>query len=107
MNMILLIGNIGKEPEQFGEKLVFALATSKKYKTSTGEQREDTEWHKCKIWGQKRIEALKPWLKKGDKIAIVGEMTTYVSENKDGEKKYFQEVNVNELEFLSVKRQTD
>jgi single-strand DNA-binding protein len=107
MNLIILIGNVGNKPEQFGERLVFNLATSKKYKTADGEQKEVTEWHKCKIWGEKRVQGLKPYLNKGDKIAIVGEMQYYVSENDAGEKKYFQEVRVNDIEFLSSKKTKD
>jgi len=57
MHKITIIGNLGRDPEMRytpeGQAVVtFSVASSRKYKTSSGEQREETEWFNCSAWGK-------------------------------------------------------
>ena len=73
MNKVILIGNVGSDPEvrQVGESQVvnFSLATSKSYKKKNGEKQTDTEWHNIVIWGN-LSKVIELYVKKGDKLDI-------------------------------------
>ena len=105
MNKVILIGNVGSDPEvrQVGESQVvnFSLATSKSYKKKNGEKQTDTEWHNIVIWGN-LSKVIELYVKKGDKLALEGEIKTEVYE-KDGEKKYATKIICNQMEMLGGK----
>lgn len=108
MNIITLIGRIGKEPESrtFGESMVVnaSLAVSEKRKDKkTGEQREKTTWFNLTIWG-KPGEIFKQYVHKGDKIALTGKIETDQYEDNDGHKRQNWFVNVNSFEFIESKK---
>lgn len=103
LNKISLIGRVGKDPEikhlESGAVVAkFSLATSEKYKDKTGETKEQTEWHNVVIWN-KLVEVVEKWVKKGDLIYLSGKVT-YRSYDKDGETRYFTEINCQELKML-------
>jgi single-strand DNA-binding protein len=104
-NSVQLIGRLGKDPEvkSFGskKKASFSIATSDSYKNQKGEKVEDTQWHNVVIWG-KLAGVAEKYLKKGTEVAIEGKLVHRVYETA-GEKKYFTEVNVNDMVMLGGK----
>jgi single-strand DNA-binding protein len=111
MNTCTLIGRVGKDPEvktfEGGNKVAeFTLATSRKYKNKAGELTEETQWHNLKAWG-KTADIVEKYVKKGDKLAIIGEIKYRSWDDKDGNKKYATEISVNQLEMLGEKPKGD
>ncbi len=100
MNKVILIGNLGKDPEvrQVKDTSVaqFSLATT----TGFGDNKK-TQWHNVTLWG-KTAEVAGQYLKKGNRVCIVGEIN-YREYEKDGEKKFFTEIVSRELEMLTAK----
>lgn len=110
MNRVILIGNLGADPElkytQSGKAMLrMRLATSERWKDQNGERKERTEWHALMLWGP-RAEALSRILRKGDRIACEGKIRTNAWE-KDGEKRYSTEIMVDEVELLGGKGRAD
>ena len=100
MNKVILIGNLGKDPEirqsQSGQAIAnFSLATTKKVK---GEK--VTDWHRCVAFG-KTAEVIGKYVSKGAKLAIDGSIS-YGSYEKEGTKVYTTDIIVNNIEFLSA-----
>jgi single-strand DNA-binding protein len=106
-NSVQLIGRLGKDPEAKsftnGRKVSFSIATSDSYKNAKGEKIEDTQWHNLVIWG-KLGEVAEKYLKKGQEIAVEGKLVYHNYETDKGEKKYFTEINVNEMVMLGGKQ---
>lgn len=107
MNKVLLLGNLGDEPElrhfDGGAKLRFRLATSESWlDKKTGEIRERTDWHTVTLWG-KRAEGLARVLAKGSRVMIEGRLETRSFEV-EGVKRYVTEVNASELYFAGSPR---
>ncbi len=94
INKVILIGNLGKDPEtqtfENGlKKTSFSLATTEVFKTKDGNQH--TEWHNVVLW-QKTAEIAEKWLKKGNQIYLEGRIRTRQWEDKDGNKRYTTEI---------------
>lgn len=105
MNKAILIGRIGNELilKQAGDASVctVSLATSEKYKDkTTGEVKEETEWHICIFWN-KQAEILAKYGGKGGLISVEGKIKTRNYLDKDGQKKYTTEITASTFEFLS------
>jgi len=103
MNKVILIGNVGNDPDvkytASGSAVAnFSLATSEKYKDKSGQRQEKTEWHRLVIWG-KPAEIIGEHLHKGDKLGVEGKLQTRDWEDKDGNKRYTTEVVVTTFEF--------
>jgi single-strand DNA-binding protein len=100
LNKVMLIGNLGRDPEirttQSGKSVAnLNVATTKKWKDSSGIKQERTEWHRVVSFAEKLNDSvIKPYVKKGDKIYIEGELQTRKWE-KDGVDKYSTEVVIN------------
>jgi single-strand DNA-binding protein len=91
MNQVILLGNIGRDPEfrplnSGNSVLSFSLATSSSRKTKEGEWKEETEWHSIKVWGA-RAAGLAKFLEKGRQVMIKGRIKTSQYE-KDGVTRY-------------------
>jgi len=96
LNKVLLIGHLGSDPESrfmtSGNAVTnFSLATNESWKSSEGEIKDKTEWHKVVIFG-KRAETASEYLKKGQLVYIEGRLQTRSWEDKDGVKRYTTEV---------------
>lgn len=106
VNKVILVGNIGKDPEirTAGEIKVanVSLATTEKYKDKKGETVNKTEWHNLVFFG-KLAEIVEKWVKKGSMIYVCGKLE-HNSYEKDGVKKYFTQVNCNEMKMLGGKQ---
>ena len=77
LNKVILIGNVGQDPEvkvmQSGSKVVnFSLATSESWKDKNGEKKENTEWHRVVVYGDKLPDIIGQYVKKGTKLYIEG-----------------------------------
>lgn len=105
-NSVQLIGNLGKDPEvkTFGDKkkVTFSIATTDSYKNQKGEKVQDTQWHNVVIWGGLATVAEK-YLKKGSEVAVEGKLVHRAYETAQGEKKFFTEINVNDMVLLGGK----
>ena len=106
-NRVQLIGHLGDDPEvtKFDSgkvKASFRMATTEKFKNGSGELVEDTQWHQVVIWGG-MAETVEKYFKKGKEVAILGRLTHGSYEDKDGNKKYYTEINANNFEMLGKK----
>jgi single-strand DNA-binding protein len=95
LNRVLLLGNLGADPElkslQGGQAVLkLRLATTETYLDKNQVRQERTEWHRITVWGR-RGEALGKILNKGDSIFVEGRLQTS-SYEKNGEKRYSTEV---------------
>jgi single-strand DNA-binding protein len=104
INKVMLIGNLGRDPEtryaQNGSAVTrFSVATSESWKDRTsGEQQERTEWHNVVCFAR-LAEIAGEYLRKGSKVYIEGSLRTS-SWEANGEKKYRTEINARELQML-------
>lgn len=104
LNKVLLIGNLGQDPEvkftQGGQAVMkLRLATTERYGNKAGERQERTEWHTVVVWGN-RAEALGKILSKGRTIYVEGRLQTRQWEDKEGQKRYTTEINANQILLL-------
>ncbi len=107
-NKVQLIGNLGADPEiktlDGGKKMArFNMATNESYNNSKGEKVTETQWHQVVAWG-KAAELTEKLLFKGSEVAIEGKLVNRVYNNKEGEKKYITEVQLNEMLLLGDKK---
>ncbi len=106
-NKVQLIGNLGNAPEvktlESGKKMArFSVATSESYRNAKGEKVTDTQWHSLVAWG-KVAEIVEKFLTKGKEVAIEGKLINRSYNDKEGNKKYITEIQVNELLLLGSK----
>lgn len=104
VNRVILIGNLGKDPEvrtfESGAiKTTITVATSESYKTKTGEKVENTEWHNVVLW-RGLAEVAEKYLKKGSKVYIEGKLRYRSYEDKEGNKKYITEIEADNMVML-------
>lgn len=103
-NKVQLIGNLGKDPEvktiNTGKKLAkFSMATNETYKNANGERITETQWHNLVAWG-KTAEIAEKYLAKGSEVAIEGKLLNRNYTDKDGNKRYITEIQINDLLIL-------
>jgi single-strand DNA-binding protein len=107
VNKVLLIGNLGKEPESrtAGSSSVcsFTLATSEKIKKNE-EWVTETSWHNVVVWG-KQADFVQKYIKKGDMVYVEGKIKSRSYDDKDGNKKYITEIVAYEIKSLSFKKE--
>ncbi len=108
VNKVILIGNLGKDPElryaPSGSAVAsFSLATSEQWKDQEGNPQERTSWHNIVVWG-KLAEIAAEYLKKGRKVYIEGRLQYRDYETKDGNRRYVTEIVVNDLVMLGSRQ---
>lgn len=97
INKVILIGNLGKDPEvraiEGGRKVArFPLATTETYKDREGNRQEQTEWHNVEFWGAV-AEVIERYLKKGSQIYVEGRLRTRSYQDKEtNQTRYITEV---------------
>jgi single-strand DNA-binding protein len=105
INKVILVGNVGKDPEvkytPSGVALAkFSLATNEKFKDKSGEWQERTEWHNVLAW-QRLAEIVGEYVQKGAKLFIEGRLQTSSWEDRNsGERKYRVEIVARDLVLL-------
>lgn len=108
VNKVILIGNLGKDPEvrvlENGTKLArFPIATSENYiDKSTGERRSITDWHNIVVW-RGLAEVVEKYLTKGQKVYIEGKLKTRSWQDEAGITKYSTEIVADNMTMLSSK----
>ena len=107
-NKVQLIGNLGNAPEvrntESGKKLVrFSVATNESYRNARGEKVTETQWHNLIAWGP-IADIAEKFLVKGTEICVEGKLVNRNYTDKEGNKKYFTEIQVNELLLLGSKQ---
>ena len=107
INKVTLIGNLGGDPEvrhlENGVMVArFSVATNENYRNAKGEKVTETQWHNLVAWG-KVAEIVEKFLTKGKEVAIEGKLVNRSYNDKEGNKKYVTEIQVNELLMLGVK----
>ena len=108
LNRIEIIGNVGQDPniknrQSDGKPIVtFSVATSKRYKTAEGEQREDTQWHKVTAFPGTSEYVIACHTKKGSCVFCAGEMhyDSYMNQQ-TGQTQYYATIHLREFQMLS------
>jgi single-strand DNA-binding protein len=105
INKVILIGNLGKDPEvrysQTGSAIAsFTVATTETWKKQDGSKEELTEWHRIVAFGRLG-EICGEYLSKGSRVYIEGRLQTRKWEDKDGNTRYTTEIVAREMKMLS------
>jgi single-strand DNA-binding protein len=108
VNKVILIGNLGRDPElrytQGGQAVAnFTLATTENWTNKTGEREERTEWHRIVAWGR-TAELCAQYLAKGRTVYLEGRLQTREWENKEGQKQRTTEIHAQTVQFLGSPR---
>jgi len=107
VNKVILLGNVGKDPEvkYFDNDVAvasFSLATSETYKDKSGQKQTKTEWHNITAW-RGLAKLAENYIKKGTQLYIEGKITTRSWDDKDGNKRYTTEIVANTIQMLGKK----
>lgn len=114
LNKVMLIGNVGKDPEvryldgsnnpNSGSTKVatFTLATTERYRDRNGELRENTEWHNIVAW-RNSADVAEKYIRKGTQLYIEGKLRTRSWTDQTGNKRYTTEITVDNLQLLGRK----
>jgi len=110
VNKVILIGNLGKDPEvrttPQGTTLArFSVATSTTWKDASGAKQERTEWHDVVAW-EKLAQICGEYLQKGKQVYVEGSLQTRSWEDQNGQKRYKTEVKANNVIMLSPRDAT-
>ncbi len=119
VNKVILIGNLGKNPDVVAfpqdrnnestsvvKKASFPLATTEYRKTKDGERVEQTEWHNVVCW-RALAEIAEKILRKGTQLYVEGKLQTRSWEDKEGNKRYITEVVADNFTVLANKNRSD
>jgi single-strand DNA-binding protein len=112
VNKVILVGNLGKDPEirhlENGAAVAnFSIATSENYKDrKTGEKVSQTEWHNIVAW-RGLAEIAEKYLKKGHKVYIEGKLKTRTWQDQEGNNRYSTEVITDNLTMLGNANQNE
>lgn len=109
LNKVLLIGNLGADPEvrstANGTRVAtLSLATGRSWTNQAGERQEKTEWHRVVLWNNRAsqlADIAEKYLKKGDRVYVEGRIEYRTWEDREGNTRYTTEVNAREIIMLS------
>ena len=104
VNKVILIGNLGRDPETRyttgGDAVTnLNIATTETWKDKSGEKQEKTEWHRVVLFGR-QAEVAGEYLKKGRPVYIEGRLQTRKYTDKDGVEKYATEIVADRMQLL-------
>ena len=106
LNKVMLIGNVGKEPEvkqtDNGKVAVLSLGITEKYKDRNGEKKENTEWVKIVAW-RNAAELIDNYVRKGAQLYVEGKLQTRSWDDSNGQKRYATEVIASNIQMLGRK----
>ena len=105
LNKVMLIGNVGNEPEirttANGKRVAkLSLATSRTYNDRNGQKQEKTEWHRLTAW-DRTAEIIEQYVHKGDRLYIEGSIEYSQTEDEGGKPRYWTDIVVREMVMLS------
>ena len=109
LNKVMLIGNLGRDPEirytQAGSAVAnFSIATTDRWTDRQGQRQERTEWHDIVVF-DRLADLAQNYLKKGKSVFIEGRLQTRSWEDPQGQKRYRTEVVANGMQFLDTRPQ--
>ena len=104
MNKIIIIGNLGRDPEMryspSGQPMTsFSIASNRRYTTAAGEQREETEWFNCTAFGR-LADVCNQYLTRGQQVYVEGRLRSRQYDRRDGSPGFSLDVNVTEMQML-------
>ena len=104
VNKVILVGNLGKDPEvrftPSGRAVArFTLATAESWMDQESGRQERTDWHNIVVWG-KQAESCGQYLAKGRQVYVEGRITSRSYDDKDGNKRYITEIIAQRVQFL-------
>jgi len=104
VNKVILVGNLGRDPETRyttgGEAVTnISIATTDTWKDKSGEKQERTEWHRVAFFG-KLAEIAGEYLKKGSQVYVEGRLQTRKWQDKEGQDKYTTEIIADRMQML-------
>src|SRR5437868_12627822 len=104
VNKVILVGNLGKDPESRflpdgGAVCNFSVATTDKWKDKSGEQQERTEWHRISTFS-KLAEICGEYLKKGSQVYLVCRLLLEKKKDKEGQDRYTTEIVADRIQML-------
>ena len=104
VNKVILIGNLGRDPEvrymPSGDAVAnISIATTETWKDKNGEKQEKTEWHRVAMFG-KTAEVAGEYLKKGSQVYIEGRLETRKWTDKEGQERYTTEIRADRMQML-------
>jgi single-strand DNA-binding protein len=107
VNMVILVGNLGRDPEQrqlpSGDAVTnITVATTDQWKDKSGEKQERTEWHRVVFFGR-QAEVAHTYLKKGSQVYIEGSLRTRKWTDQGGQERYTTEIVASKLQMLGKK----
>ena len=110
MNKILIIGNLGSDPEMRytpnGNPVTsFTVATNRRYRTGDGENREETEWFRISAWNR-LAETCNQYLQRGSKVYVEERLSSRTYVGNDGETRVSLDVNASEVRFIDSRGAT-
>jgi single-strand DNA-binding protein len=110
VNKVILVGNLGRDPEirylPSGDAVAtLNIATTETWKDKNGEKQEKTEWHRVSMFGR-LAEIAGEYLKKGSQVYIEGRIETRKYTDKDGVEKYATEIKASEMKMLGGRAQS-
>lgn len=108
VNKVILIGNLGRDPEvrytaEGTAVATITLATGERRKDSSGQWVDHTEWHRLVCFG-KLADFAKNYLKKGTQVYVEGRLRTNKWQDKEGKDRYTTEIVVATIQFVGSKR---
>lgn len=111
VNKVILIGNLGKDPElrysPSGQAVAkFSLATGSRWKDKEGQWQDRTDWHNIVAFG-KTAEICNEYLKKGRQVFIEGRIQTRSYDDRDGNKKWITEIITQSMQMLGRKGEAE
>ncbi|WP_025763149.1 single-stranded DNA-binding protein [Dyadobacter tibetensis] len=104
VNKVILIGNLGADPEvrylESGSAVAkFNIATTESYTNKSGERVENTEWHRIELW-EGLAKVAEKYLKKGNQVYIEGRIRTDNWTDKEGQQRYGTTIRANSMTLL-------
>ena len=104
MNKIIIIGNLGRDPEvrytPTGQMVAsFSVASNHSYTDKLGMKHTETEWFSCQAFG-KLAELCNEYLSKGKQVYVEGRLKSRTYQTRDGQTRFSLEVTVNDIQFL-------
>jgi single-strand DNA-binding protein len=107
LNKVMLIGNVGSEPEirttAGGVKVAkFSLATNRTWNDRSGQKQEKTEWHRLTIW-DRLADVVEQYVHKGDKLYVEGSIEYSQTEDEGGKPRYWTDIVVREMVMLGAR----
>ena len=110
INKVILIGNVGQDPEirytgdvNNGTKVAtFRVATTERYRDRAGNLQEHTEWHSIVVW-RNTADVVEKYVKKGTQVYIEGRLRSRSWDDQSGNKRYVTEIVADTLQLLGRK----